>query len=92
MTYLQKRFAKKHSHRYFVGQNDGASVCLCGKVRGSKKAKPGKYNARSTIYNGVNFDSKFEAQYARDPDWRLKAKQIKAETCNSPCPFICSRV
>jgi hypothetical protein len=77
MTYIQKRFAKKHTYRYFVDQNDGAAVCLCGKLRGSKKARPGKYNAQSTIYNGTLFDSKFEAQYAMQLDWRVKAGDIK---------------
>jgi hypothetical protein len=77
MTYLQRRFAKKHSHRYFVDLNTGDAVCLCGKVRGSKKAAPGKYNAIRTIYNGYPYDSKFEANYAMQLDWRLKAKDIK---------------
>lgn len=33
---------------------------------------------RKTEYNGVIYDSKFEAEYARDLDLRLKAKQIKS--------------
>jgi hypothetical protein len=47
-------------------------------VRGSKKAKPGKYNAIRCQYNGIWYDSKFEAQYAMNLDWRLKGKDIKA--------------
>ena len=47
MTFLQKRFGKTHSHRYFVDSATNDAVCLCGKVQGSKKATPGKYNAIS---------------------------------------------
>lgn len=78
MTYLQRRFAKKHSHRYFVDLNTGDAVCLCGKVRGSKKAAKWKYNSTRCFYNGYHYDSKFEARYAMQLDWRLKAKDIKA--------------
>lgn len=77
MTYLQKRFAKQHSHRYFVDSNTGDAVCLCGKVRGSKRAAKGKYNAIRCTYNGYPYDSKFEAAYAMQLDWRLKAHDIK---------------
>jgi hypothetical protein len=78
MSYLQTRFNQKHQHRYFVDSNDGAAVCLCGKVRGSKKAAPNKYHAKTTMYEGVSYDSIFEANYAMQLDWRLKAKEIKA--------------
>jgi hypothetical protein len=36
------------------------------------------FPVRSTVYNGTYYDSKFEAQYAMQLDWRLKAKEIKA--------------
>lgn len=78
MTYLQRHSAKKHTHRYFVDSVTNDAVCLCGKVRGSKKAKPGKYNAVSCVYNGFTYDSKFEASCAMDLDWRLKAGEITA--------------
>jgi len=78
MTYSQSRFAKKHSHRYFGDSRTNDAVCLCGKVQGSKKAAPGKYNAVRSVYNGYPYDSKFEAQYAMELDWRLKAGEIKA--------------
>lgn len=68
MTYLKRRFAKKHTHKYFVDSNTGDALCLCGKVRGSKKAKPGKYNALRCRYNGYWYDSKFEAQVAMELD------------------------
>jgi hypothetical protein len=77
MTYLQRRFPKGHQHRYFVDTETNDAVCLCGKVRGSTKAAPGKYHALRTEYNGVYYDSKFEAQTAMNLDWRLKAKEIK---------------
>src|ERR1039458_6706049 len=78
VTYFQKRFAKQHSHRYFVDADTGDAVCLCGKVRGSKRAAKGKYNAIRSVYNGYPYDSKFEAAYAMQLDWRVKAKEIKA--------------
>jgi Protein of unknown function (DUF1064) len=74
---LQKRYPKGHQHRYFVDSETGDAVCLCGKVRGEKKAAPGKYRALRTEYNGVYYDSMFEAQTAMDLDWRLKANAIK---------------
>jgi hypothetical protein len=76
--YLQRHFAKKHCHRYFVDSETNDAVCLCGKVRGTKRAEPGKYNAIRSVYNGYPYDSKFEAQKAMDLDWLLKAGKIKA--------------
>lgn len=37
-----------------------------------------KYHAKSSIYNGYNYASQFEAAYAAELDLRLKAKDIKA--------------
>ncbi len=84
MTYLQRRFPKGHQHRYFVDSETSDAVCLCGKVRGSKNAAPGKYHAIRTEYNGYFYDSKFEAQTAMGLDWRLKAGEIKAWTRQFP--------
>lgn len=36
-----------------------------------------KYNAKITEYNGVKYHSKLEATYAKNLDWRLKAKDIR---------------
>jgi hypothetical protein len=36
-----------------------------------------KYGNNSQVYNGRRYDSKREAAYAMDLDWRLKAGQIK---------------
>ena len=77
MTFLQRRFAKKHTHRCFVDSETNDAVCLCGKVRGSERAIPAKYNAIRTVYNGYPYDSKFEAQKAMELDWFLKAGKIK---------------
>jgi hypothetical protein len=77
MIFIQRRFAKQHTHRYFVDTNTGDAVCLCGKVRGSKRATKGKYNAIRSVYNAYPYDSKFEAAYAMQLDWRLKAGDIK---------------
>gem|GEM_PF-4878401 len=63
MTHLQRRFAKKHSHRYFVDKFTGDAVCLCGKVRGSKKATPGKYRAKSCIHNGTIYDTRNQTKF-----------------------------
>ena len=35
-----------------------------------------KYGAKKTVYNGITYHSKFEAEYAKNLDWRLKAKDI----------------
>jgi hypothetical protein len=78
MTYIQRRQPKGHSHRYFVDANTSDAVCLCGKVRGSKKAAAGKYHAIRCTYDGFTYDSKFEALMAMELDWRLKGKDIQA--------------
>lgn len=36
-----------------------------------------KYNAKSTNYNGMKFDSKGEAGYCEQLDWRIKAGEIQ---------------
>jgi len=36
-----------------------------------------KFNAKRSQYNGYWYDSKMEAGYAEDLDWRKKAKDIK---------------
>jgi hypothetical protein len=36
-----------------------------------------KYGNNSQIYNGRRYDSKREAAYAQDLDWRMKAGEIK---------------
>ena len=37
-----------------------------------------KYGAKKTVYNGITYHSKFEAEYAQKLDWRVKAKDIKS--------------
>jgi hypothetical protein len=79
-TYLQKRSAKHHTHLYVVNPKDPTEppACHCGKPRGSKRVKPGTYNAIRCRYNGYWYDSRFEAQKAMELDWLLKAGKIKA--------------
>jgi len=36
-----------------------------------------KYNSKKTMYNGRSYDSALEASYAKELDWRKKAKEIK---------------
>jgi len=43
-----------------------------------KKVRRSKYNAKKQEYNGHYYHSKFEASYAQDLDWRLKAGEIKS--------------
>lgn len=40
--------------------------------------KANKYRNVSTIYNGIQYHSKFEASYAQELDIRLKAKEIQS--------------
>lgn len=37
-----------------------------------------KYHNVSQVYNGIRYDSKKEAKYAEDLDWRVKAGDIKS--------------
>lgn len=39
--------------------------------------KRNKYNATKQTYNGRSYDSKLEAVYAQELDWRMKAGEIK---------------
>jgi len=39
--------------------------------------KRNKFNAKTTLYNGRYYDSKLEASYAMELDWRIKAGEIK---------------
>lgn len=41
------------------------------------KAPKNKFNAIRQTYNGYSYDSKMEAQYAAQLDWRIKAKDVK---------------
>lgn len=43
-----------------------------------QKFRYAKYGNRASDYNGVIYDSAFEAEYAQELDLRLKAKDIKA--------------
>jgi hypothetical protein len=77
MTHLQIHQRRKHEHRYFVDSNTNEAVCLCGKVKGSARSGKNKYNATTCVYNGYNYDSMREAQYAMELDWRIRAKEIQ---------------
>jgi len=46
------------------------------KIKGTKTGN--KFNANTTRYNGTNYHSKLEAQYAMMLDWRIKAKEVKS--------------
>lgn len=77
MTYTQfNRTA--HNHRYFIDHNSGDKICLCGLVQGVEEKKPSKYHNRTSIYNGISYHSRFEAEQAEQLDWRLKANEIKS--------------
>lgn len=81
MSYLQVKHPK-HFHRYFVDSDSNDAVCLCGKVKGKKvkdlpKNSPNKYHNRTTIYNGYNYDSKKEAEYAMFLDDEKRRGMIK---------------
>lgn len=40
-------------------------------------ARRGKYNAKMTQYNGVNYHSQMEANYAAELDLRVRGRDIK---------------
>src|SRR5271167_4739148 len=89
MTHIQRWQPKKHSHWYFVDQRTIEAVCQCTKVRGSKKAPPGKFRAMTTRYDGYHYDSILEANYAMQLDWRLKAGEIKGWAKQVSIPNRC---
>lgn len=75
MVYTQKSIGS-HSHRWFIDGYTGDYVCICGVTKGNE-VKRAKYHNHSQIYNGHTYDSKLEARYAAELDYRLKAKDIK---------------
>ena len=42
----------------------------------SKTKRKNKYNAKKQEFGGRKYDSKFEARYAEDLEWRKKAGEI----------------
>ena len=44
------------------------------------KPKRNKFGAKKQTYNGYNYDSIKEAEYAEGLDWRIKAKEVKSWT------------
>jgi hypothetical protein len=42
------------------------------------KTTGNKYNAKKQEYNGEKYDSKGEAGYAQELDWRIKAGELKS--------------
>lgn len=62
----------KTGERFMISR--GEVVNALGK---QNKARS-KYNNRKTLYDGYWYMSQLEADYARDLDLRLKARQIKA--------------
>lgn len=53
------------------------------------KKKKNKYNAQITLYNGRNYHSKFEANFARGLDLQMKSEDIRdrVETWVPQIPF-----
>ena len=76
--YFQKRQPKHHTHRYYVDSETGDAVCLCGKgAEKAQKRSKNKYHAKTCVYDGFNYDSIAEANYAMELDWRLKAREFE---------------
>jgi hypothetical protein len=70
---------QSHTHRYFADVEDPTKlpVCICGKEQGKRKAPRGnKFNARTTEYNGLTYDSGKEARHAAELDLLKKAGKI----------------
>lgn len=68
MVYLRK-YRGSHDHN--------EEMCLCGKIKGSKK-KESKFHNKTQNYNGHHYDSMFEAEYAQALDFSLKNGSIKS--------------
>jgi hypothetical protein len=51
-----------------------------------------KYHAKSQTYNGEKYDSKGEAGYAQELDWRIKAGEIKSYERQVKIPLIVNGV
>ncbi len=47
-----------------------------------------KYHNIKTEYKGVKYDSRREAEYAMELDWRVKAKDIKSWEGQEKIPMI----
>lgn len=51
-----------------------------------------KYNAKKTNYNGMKFDSKGEAGYCEQLDWRIKAGEIMSYERQYKIPLVVNGV
>jgi len=77
MVYFQK-YKTAHEHRYFIDANTGNKICLCGVEKDDVTKKPNKYHNKTQTYNGYNYDSMFEAEYAQALDYSLRSGDIKS--------------
>lgn len=79
MPFFQTRGRKQsHAHKYIVDFNSPTHelVCICGKVKGSKREPVAKYRNRHTLYEGVAYHSAKEARYAAELDLRKRTGEI----------------
>ena len=69
---------KPYSKNKSIGIPEGQIISL-KEYKKAVKAKKGrnKYNATKQNYNGYNYDSKLEAAYARELDYRLQLGEIE---------------
>lgn len=51
-----------------------------------------KFNAKKSDYNGIKFDSKGEAGYCQELDWRIKAGEILSYERQVKIPLIVNGV
>lgn len=81
MSFYQTKFKKETRWicQHCVRKNDKEdSVCaFCREPKSVKKADNARIKSTRTDYNGMWFQSKLEANYAKQLDWRIQAGEVK---------------
>jgi len=60
------------------------------KPKPKPKGKKNKYNAVRQTYNGRSYDSREEANFAAELDWKIKAKEVVSWTCQHKFVLRCN--
>ena len=82
MSFFQTKFKKEK--RWIcsckrINDKEDEKCAYCGSVRptNSKSKNDPRIKSTRTDYNGMWFQSKLEANYAKQLDWRIKAGEVK---------------
>lgn len=80
MSFLQTKYKKEKRWICVCKRVNDATdekCSFCGEAKSSDKSSNARIKSTRTDYNGMWFQSKLEANYAKQLDWRIKAGEVK---------------